>query len=216
MNSPFRTWHEATAGLWRNNIALVQLLGLCPLLAVTTSAVKGLALGLATLAVAVVTSIVMALVRGVLLPSLRVPVYLVLLAALVTCIDLLVNAALDDLHDTLGIFLPLIVVNCALLVHAEAVAGARPFGFTVLSSLATGFGLLAVLVALGIVRELLGEGTVLADAELLIGESGAGLGISLPVGGMLVAVLPPGAFFVMGLLLALHNRLVTRPREGTQ
>jgi electron transport complex protein RnfE len=154
----------------------------------------------------------MVAMRRALVPGLRIPLLLLLLAALVTSIDLLVNAALDGLHEALGIFLPLIVVNCALLVHVETVAIRRPFGFTLVSSFATGFGLLAALVALGALRELVGEGTLFADAELLIGTSGERLELVLPFGGMLVAVLPPGAFFGMALLLALRNRLTTVPQ----
>jgi electron transport complex protein RnfE len=118
------------------------------------------------------------------------------------------------LHEALGIFLPLIVVNCALLVHAEAVAAVRSYAFSVASSLATGCGLLAVLVALGALREIVGAGALFADAELLIGASGERLELALPFGGMLVAVLPPGAFFGMALLLALRNRLAA-PRPAS-
>jgi Na+-translocating ferredoxin:NAD+ oxidoreductase subunit E len=207
MNAPTSTWAQATSGLWRNNLALVQLLGLCPLLAVTTSLVNGLALGLATTAVLVITNTTISLMRRALLPIVRIPLYLLLIASLVTCIDLFTNAVFDALHEALGLFIPLIVTNCTLLVQAETVASRRPPGYALVSALATGAGFLAVLIALGALRELLGHGTLFAGIEMLAGDSGAWLTLELPFDGMLVAVLPPGAFLGMALLLALRNRL---------
>lgn len=202
---------DAMAGLWRNNTALVQLLGLCPLLAVTTSFVNGLALGVLTTIVLVIANPAMSLMRRVLVPAARIPLYLLLVTALVTSLEMLTHALLYDLHETLGIFIPLIVVNCALLAHAETVASRKPVTFVAISALATGFGFLFVLMALGALREALGHGTLLAGTELLRGEApSAGSGLQLPFDGMLVAVLPPGAFFGMGLLLALRNRLLAR------
>ncbi len=131
MNHATNSFREATAGLWRNNVALVQLLGLCPLLAVSTSLVNGLALGVMTTAVLVVANTAMSLMRRVLLPAVRVPLYLLLLAALVTSLDLLTHAMFYELHEVLGLFVPLIVVNCGLLAHAETVASRRPVGFVV-------------------------------------------------------------------------------------
>ena len=194
-------------GLWRNNAALVQLLGLCPLLAVTTSVVNGLALGLATAAVLSIGSALVAPLRGALLPIARFPLYILITASLVTCVDLVSNALLDDLHERLGIFIPLIVTNSAVLAHAETVAVRRGPVAATLAGFSTGLGFLGVLVTLGAVRELLGHGTLLADLPLLLGEGAAGFGIALPIHGMQVAVLPPGAFFCMALLLALCNRL---------
>jgi len=205
--NPTNSFREATAGLWRNNVALVQLLGLCPLLAVSTTLVNGLALGVMTTAVLVVANTAMSLMRRVLLPAVRVPLYLLLLAALVTSLDLLTHALFYELHEVLGLFLPLIVVNCGLLAHAESVASRRPVGFVMLSAVALGFGFMFALMALGGARELLGHGTLLAGIEMLTGEAGAGLSVDLPFGGMLVAILPPGGFFAMALLLALRNHL---------
>jgi electron transport complex protein RnfE len=200
---------EATAGLWRNNLALVQLLGLCPLLAVSTSLVTGLTLGVMTTIVLVIASTAMSLVRRVLLPALRIPLYLLLLAALVTSIDMLTHAVFYDLHEQLGIFIPLIVVNCGLLAHAETVASRRPFGFTLLSALAMGGGFLFALTVLGTLREIAGNGTLLAGSEMLGGDGSLGIRVDLPFDGMLVAILPPGAFFGMAVLLALRSRLAT-------
>ena len=122
---------------WRDNVALVQLLGLCPLLAVTTSVVNGLALGLASAAVLVVSNAVVATTRRALLPVARIPLYALIVAALVTCIDLMSNALLDDLHESLGLFIPLIVTNCALLAQADTVASRKPVGEALLSGVAT-------------------------------------------------------------------------------
>ncbi len=200
---------EATLGFTRNNMSLVRLLGLCPLLAVSTSLVNGLALGVMTLGVLVVGNTAISLTRRVLLPAVRIPLYLLLLAALVTALDSLTHAAFYELHENLGLFIPLIVVNCGLLAHAETVAARRSLGFALVSALATGFGFLFALMSLGALREALGQGTVLGGLELLMGSGGADYRVDLPFDGMLVAMLPPGAFFGMALLLALRNRLTT-------
>jgi electron transport complex protein RnfE len=199
------------APLWRNNLALAQFLGLCPLLAVTTTLVNGVALGVATAAVIVATSTAIALLRRVLLPAARLLLALLILAALVTVLDLFTEALLYDLHQALGLFIPLIVVNSGLLSHAESVAGERGVGFTFLSALSTGTGFLLVLVTLGALREIVGHGTLLAGVEMLAGDGSGALTMELPFGGMLVAILPPGAFFCMALLLALRN-LLTRAK----
>jgi Na+-translocating ferredoxin:NAD+ oxidoreductase subunit E len=199
-------------GFWRDNVALVQLLGLCPLLAITTSVVNGLALGLATAAVLVVTNTVIATMRRALLPIARIPLYVLIVASLVTCIDLLSNALLDDLHTSLGIFIPLIVTNCALLAQADTVATRKPVGEALVTGFASGLGFIAVLVALGGLRELLGHGTLFAGMPQLAGEGTAWMQLHLPFNGMLVAILPPGAFFGVAALLALRNWLV---RERT-
>ena len=203
------SWHEATAPLWRGNMALAQLLGLCPLLAVTTTVVNGLALGLASATIVVVASTTMAALKRVLKPAARLAVALLILAALVTVVDLFTEALFYDLHGTLGIFIPLIVVNSGLLAHAENVASRRSVSFTFLSAIATGLGFLLAFIALGAFRELVGHGTLLTGIELLAGDGYRGLTLELPFGGMLVAILPPGAFFGMGLLLALRGRLTT-------
>lgn len=209
MNPAISSLRDATAGLWRSNLAPAQLLGLCPLLAVTTSFVNGLALGLLTTVVLVIANPAMSLVRGVLVPAARIPLYLLLVAALVTSLEMVTHAVLYDLHEMLGIYLPLIAVNCGLLAHAETVASRKPLAFVIVSSLATGLGFLFTLMMLGALREALGSGTLLAGTELLRGDAPAASGLELPFDGMLVAVLPPGAFFGMALLLALRNRLLS-------
>jgi electron transport complex protein RnfE len=207
MSTATSTWHEATAPLWRNNVAFAQLLGLCPLMATTTSLVNGLALGLASAAVIVVGSTLLSLLRAALVPAVRLPLTLLVLAALVTCIDLFSEALFYDLHESLGLFVPLIVVNSGVVAHAESVAGRRGLPFALVSALATALGFLFALMTLGALRELVGRGTLFAGIELLGGESSRALTLDLPFDGMLVAVLPPGAFFGIGLLLALRNRL---------
>ena len=201
-------WREATAPLWRNNMALAQLLGLCPLLAVTTTVVNGLALGLASAIIVVIVSTTMSLLRGVLLPSTRLLLAMLILAALVTVVDLFAEAQLYDLHERLGLFVPLIVVNSGVIAHAENVASRRGVAFTFLSAVATGLGFLSAMVALGALREILGSGTLLAGFEMLGGDGS--MTLELPFDGMLVAVLPPGAFFGMAILLALRNRLARK------
>jgi electron transport complex protein RnfE len=208
------SWHEAMAPLWRNNMVLAQFLGLCPLLAVTTTLVNGAALGVASAAVIVVASTAMALLRRVLLPAARLLVAVLILAALVTVLDLFTEALLYDLHEALGLFIPLIVVNSGLLAHAENVARQRGVGFTFLSALSTGAGFLLVLVTLGALREIFGHGTLFAGVEMLTGDGGGALEVELPFGGMLVAILPPGAFFFMALLLALRNLLTRAAPTG--
>jgi electron transport complex protein RnfE len=205
---------EAAAPLWRDNMALAQFLGLCPLLAVTTTVVNGLALGVASAIVVIIASTILALLRPVLRPGARLPLALLILAALVTVVDLFMEAVFYDLHGMLGIFVPLIVVNSGLLAHAENVASRRSVAFTFVSAVATGLGFLLAFIALGALREIVGHGTLLSGIELLAGDGYRGMTLQLPVGGMLVAILPPGAFFGMGLLLALRNRLTaTKPSD---
>jgi electron transport complex protein RnfE len=200
-------------GLWGNNAALVQLLGLCPLLAVTTTVVNGLTLGLATAAVLTATNTAVSLVRKSLVPVVRIPLFVLIIASLVTCVDLLTNAFLNQLHQILGLFIPLIITNCAILAQAETVASRRPVGESALSGFATGIGSCAVLVVLGGLREALGHGTLFAGFAMLAGRGAAGWTLHLPFHGMLVAVLPPGAFFGLAALIALRN-LWNKRREA--
>lgn len=209
--------NAAWDGLWRQNPALVQLVGLCPLLAVTTTVVNGLTLGLATLAVLLATNVLISLMRRALMPTVRIPLFVLIIASLVTCIDILTSALLFELHETLGLFIPLIITNCAILAQAETVASRERVGYAATSATAAGLGFLGVLVALGALREALGAGTLLAGFDLLIGPSGAAFEIDLPVDGMLVAILPPGAFFGLAILLALRNLVLDRrgaPHHG--
>jgi H+/Na+-translocating ferredoxin:NAD+ oxidoreductase subunit E len=194
----------AADGFWRNNAALVQLLGLCPLLAITTTLVNGLALGIATTAVLATTNTIISSMRRIITPLIRIPVFVLVIAALVTSVDLLTNAYFHDLHDVLGLFIPLIITNCAILAQAETVASRASVVPSALSGIATGFGFAAVLVLLGGMREIVGKGSLFAGAAMLGAKSLEGLTLHLPFEGMLVAALPPGAFFGLAGLLALR------------
>ncbi len=205
-------------GLWDNNPGLVQLLGLCPLLAVTGTAVNGLGLGLATLFVLVLSNLAVSLTRGLVQPEIRIPVFVLIIATLVTVVDLVMQAWFSGLSRTLGIFIPLIVTNCTILGRAEAFASRRSVGEALIDGLAQGAGFAAVLIALGAGREIVGHGTLMADAHLLLGEWARSLElVVLPEQiGLLLAVLPPGAFIGLGLLIALKNRIANIRAERTR
>jgi electron transport complex protein RnfE len=207
MNQAVAPWTE---GLWRNNPAMVQLLGLCPLLAVTTTLVNGLMLGLATAAVLLLTNISISAMRSALVPVVRIPLFVLIIASLVTAIDLLTSALFFELHETLGLFIPLIITNCAILAQAETVASRRPIAYSAASALATGAGFATVLIVLGSLREILGSGTLFSGLDMLLGPSAQGFTLHLGFNGMLIAVLPPGAFFGLAGLLALRNVLTAR------
>ena len=202
-------------GLWHNNTGLVQLLGLCPLLAVSSSVVNGLGLGLATTLTLVCTNVTVSLIRNVVRPEIRIPVFVLLIAAIVTAIELAMNAFLHELYLVLGIFIALIVTNCCVLGRAEAFASKqRPLPAAV-DGLAIGIGFTGVLVALGGLRELLGQGTLFAQAHLMFGDWGRGLTLTVidDYRGFLLALLPPGAFIGLALLLALKNVIDRRAAE---
>ena len=201
-------------GFWRNNVALVQLLGLCPLLAITTTLVNGLALGLATTAVLIATNSIVSLIRGALVPSVRILVFVLIIASLVTTVDLLSNAFFHDLHEVLGLFIPLIITNCAILAQAETVASQQNIGKAALSGMASGFGFATVLVLLGAFRELFGLGTLLAGLDMLLGDGASGVQLTVPFGGMLALALPPGAFFGLAVLIAVRNLLTREAPES--
>ncbi len=200
-------------GLWQNNPGLVQLLGLCPLLAVTTTTVNGLGLGLATIFVLVCSNLAVSLLRSTLQPEIRIPAFVLIIATTVTVVDLSLQAWWHDLSRTLGIFVPLIVTNCTILARAEAFASRQPPISALHDGLAQGIGFALVLIALGAGRELIGQGSVFADADLLLGPWAEGLTVQMmPEGwGLLLAMLPPGAFIGLGLLVALRQYLIQRP-----
>jgi electron transport complex protein RnfE len=206
------------AGFRDQNPGLVQLLGLCPLLAVSTSLGSGLGLGLATLAVLVASNGMVSLVGRSLPAEIRIAVFVLLIAALVTAIELALAAWLPGLHAALGIFLPLIVTNCLVLARAEAFASRQPVGNALLDGFAMGGGFLVVLVALGSVREVLGHGSLGGDLHALLGTGGPTSGLHLfgEQHGFLLALLPPGAFILLGLGLAWRQaRLAVAPAAGS-
>ena len=197
-------------GLWHNNPGLVQLLGLCPLLAVTNTTINGLGLGIATLLVLASSNLIVSLIRGWLTPEIRIPAFVLIIASLVTAIDMSLQAWLPGLSQNLGIFVPLIVTNCTLLARAEAFASRQPAVPALADGIAQGLGFALVLIALGAMRELLGQGTLLADADLLLGTWAESLTLQLiPEGwGLLLAILPPGAFILLGLIVALRQNIM--------
>ncbi len=199
-------------GLWNNNPALVQILGLCPLLAVTATVVNGLALGVATAVVITCSNVTVSLIRNVVRPEVRIPVFVMVIASFVTAIGLAMNAYYHELYKILGIFIPLIVTNCNIIARAEAFASRNTVGRSFADGLAMGAGFTAVLVTLGAMRELIGQGTLFTQAHLLFGESAQWMTVTVfpHYGGYLLAILPPGAFIGLGFLIALKNVIDAR------
>lgn len=207
-------------GLWSNNQALVALLGLCPLLAVTSTAINGLGLGIATTAVLVLSNATVSLIRNLVRPEVRLPVFVIVIASFVTAVELSMNAWFHDLYKVLGIFIPLIVTNCAIIGRAEAFASKSHLLPAIVDGLAMGLGFTCALVALGSMRELVGMGSLFSQADLMFGEIASGWTMSLgpDFKGMLLAILPPGAFLGMGLMIALKNiidRRLSRTKPAT-
>lgn len=199
-------------GLWHNNQALVALLGLCPLLAVTNTAVNGLGLGLATIAVITASNVTVSLIRNLVRPEIRLPVFVMIIASFVTAVELSMHAWFPELYRILGIFIPLIVTNCSIIGRAEAYASRHSIMPALTDGLSMGIGFLLVLVTLGGIRELIGQGTLFADLHLMFGEQAKSLFLSFgdDYQGMLIAILPPGAFIGLGLLIALKNIIDNR------
>jgi len=203
-------------GLWKNNVALVQLLGLCPLLAVTGTVINGLGLGLATLMTLVLSNSVVSLIRPWLKSEIRIPVFVLIIASIVTTIELIMNAWFHDLYLVLGIFIPLIVTNCSIIARAEAFASKNNVVNSALDGFMMGLGFTLVLVVLGGMRELIGFGTLFANAQLMFGSIGESMTITFNENypGFLLAVLPPGAFIGLGLLIALKNIIDKRQKSS--
>jgi len=194
-------------GLWNNNPGLVQLLGLCPLLAISNTAVNALGLGIATTLVLASSGMVVSSIRHIVRPELRIPVFVIIIASLVTIVEYLTKAYFYDLFLILGIFLPLITTNCSVIARAEAFASKNTMAYSFLDGLMMGLGFTAVLVALGSMREFIGQGTLFADAQSLLGAGASWLTIKFfdNYHGFLLAILPPGAFIGLGLLIAGKN-----------
>lgn len=196
-------------GLWTNNQALVALLGLCPLLAVSSTAINGLGLGVATLATLTLTNCIVSSVRRWIRQEIRIPMFVIIIACVVTAIELLMSAHLYDLYLVLGIFVPLIVTNCAIIGRAEAYASRNSVFNSTVDGFVMGLGFALVLLALGIMREIIGYGSIFRNAELMLGSWASQLTVTL-VGdyeGLLLAILPPGAFMCLAVLIALKNKI---------
>lgn len=194
-------------GLWTNNVALVQLLGLCPLLAVTGTVINGLGLGIATLITLVLSNSIVSLIRPWLKSEIRIPIFVLIIASIVTTIELIMNAWFHELYLVLGIFIPLIVTNCSIIARAEAFASKNNLRDSFLDGFMMGLGFTLVLVVLGGMREMIGLGTLFANAQLMFGNLGESMTLTFSEDypGFLLAVLPPGAFIGLGLLIALKN-----------
>ena len=205
----------AVNGLWKNNPGLVQLLGLCPLLGVSNSMVNALGMGIATALVLAASNAAVALIRRQVTDAVRLPVFVMIIAALTTCIELLMQAFTYELYQILGIFIPLITTNCIILGRAEAFAAKNSVAHASFDGLMMGTGFALVLLALGSVRELLGTGMLLSNMPLLFGAQAASWQIEVfpHYPGFLLAILPPGAFLVLGLLIAGKNYLDARASE---
>ena len=184
-------------GLWKDNPGLVQLLGLCPLLAVTSTFVNGLGLGIATLFVVTFSNALVSLTRRWIRQEIRIPIYVLIIASLVTCVELIFKAWFPELDRSLGIFIPLIVTNCAIVARAEVFASRNSVGISIADGIGMGAGFAALLMALGAFREFVGEASV--------------IGWSFAEHGFLLAILPPGAFFALALAVALKNSVDRKP-----
>ncbi len=203
-------------GLWNNNPALVQLLGLCPLLAVTGSVVNALGLGLATMLVLTGSNISVSLIRGAVSDAVRLPAFVMIIASLTTCTELLMKAFTFELYQILGIFIPLIVTNCVILGRADAFASKNKILPSAVDGFMMGLGFLLMLITLGSIREIIGSGTLFANMELLLGDVARDWQIDVfgsGYRGFLIAILPPGAFLVAGFLIALKNIIDDQARK---
>jgi electron transport complex protein RnfE len=201
------------SGLWRDNPGLVQLLGLCPLLAVTSTFVNGLGLGLATLAVLIASNALVSLTRRWIQPEIRVPIYVLIIASLVTCIELIFKAWFPDLDRALGIFIPLIVTNCAIVARAEVFASRNPVGSSIIDGIVMGSGFALLLMTIGAFRELIGQGSLFSRMDMLFGGEPV-RGLVLVENGWLLLVLPPGAFFSLALAIAAKNAIDRRRKDS--
>ncbi|MEO1888768.1 MAG: electron transport complex subunit E [Cycloclasticus sp.] len=199
--------HILKNGLWTNNQAFVALLGLCPLLAVSNTVINGLGLGIATTITLILSNTIVSTIRHQVGSEIRLPVFVLIIASIVTAIELIMNAFFYELYLILGIFIPLIVTNCAIIGRAEAFASKNPIGESAVDGFAMGLGFTAALVILGAIREVLGSGTLFANAHLMFGEAARDMTLHVinDYEGFLLAILPPGAFIGLGLLIALKN-----------
>jgi electron transport complex protein RnfE len=205
---------NAREGLWTNNIVFGQMLALCPLLAVTGTATNGLGMGVATIAVLLLSGATVSLFRNVITPEIRIPEFVLIIASVVTLVDMTMNAWMHELYKVLGLFIPLIVTNCAILGRAESFASKNNVGPAVFDGLMMGLGFTMVLVILGAVREVLASGTLFANAALLLGDRFSFLETTVIVDyrGFLLFALPSGGFIALGFILA-GKRVLDRRLE---
>lgn len=206
-------------GLWKNNPALVQVLGLCPLLAVSASVVNALGLGLATLMVLTASNMAVSLIRNQISDTIRLPAFVMIIASLVSCIELLMKAYTYELYQILGIFIPLIVTNCAVLGRAESFASKNKILPATLDGFMMGLGFTLVLVCVGAIREVLGTGTIFNNMQLLFGDVALNWKLTIfgnDYPGVILTLLPPGAFIVVGFLMAGKNVIDLHMKKRAQ
>lgn len=206
----------AKEGLWTNNAVLVQMLGLCPLLAVSNSVINALGLGLATIAVLILSNTCISLIRNIVRPEIRLPVFVIIIASVVTAIELVMHAWFHELYLILGIFIPLIVTNCSIIARAEAFASKNSLDKAAFDGLMMGLGFTLVLVVLGAMREIIGLGTLFANAHIMFGDGMQWLTMTVipDYEGFLLAILPPGAFMGLAFLLALKNYISLKQKQA--
>lgn len=211
-----RYWEITRDGLWNQNVLLSQSMALCPAMAVTSTATNGLGMGLATMGVLTAANVIISLIRHWVSPEVRIPVFIALIATLVTLVDMIMNAWLHDLYKVLGLFIALIVVNCAILGRAEGFASRQPPLAALVDGISMGLGFTGALTLIGAIREVLGTGKVFQQAHLFFGQGAAWLEQTVMpgYGGMLLWILPPGGFLVMGILLAGKRVLEQRLEEN--
>jgi len=197
---------QLRVGLWKDNPGLVQLLGLCPLLAVTTTFVNGLGLGIATLFVLACSNVLVSATRRWIRHDIRIAIYVLIIASLVTCIELITKAWFPLLDRSLGIFIPLIVTNCAIIARAEIFASRNSIPASLADGIGMGAGFTVLLVVVGFFRELIGNGSIFSDINMLFGGEPSP-GLVLVDNGWLLAILPPGAFFSLALAVAAKNAI---------
>ena len=208
----------ARDGLWDNNAVFAQMLGLCPLLAVSNTVINALGLGIATIMVLILSNVSVSLIRNIVRPEIRLPVFVVIIASAVTTIELIIHAWFHELYLVLGIFIPLIVTNCAIIARAEAFASKNTVGKSFFDGLMMGLGFTMVLVVLGALREIIGMGTLFANAHIMFGEGMQWLTIEVfsNYDGFLLAILPPGAFIGLAFLLAARNYYEKKSKQRKQ
>jgi len=205
----------ARDGLWNNNAVFAQMLGLCPLLAVSNTVINALGLGIATILVLILSNMSVSLIRNIVRPEIRLPVFVLIIASSVTAIELVIHAWFHELYLVLGIFIPLIVTNCAIIARAESFASKNTLGKSFFDGLMMGLGFTLVLVTLGALREILGMGTLLSNAHIMFGDGMQWLTIVVfpDYEGFLLAILPPGAFMGLAVLLAARNYLEKKQKD---
>jgi electron transport complex protein RnfE len=217
---PIMTQYNTIAkdGLWHNNAVFAQMLGLCPLLAVSNTVINALGLGIATIMVMILSNISVSLIRNIVRPEIRLPVFVVIIASAVTAIELIIHAWFHELYLVLGIFIPLIVTNCAIIARAESFASKNTVIKSFFDGLMMGLGFTLVLVTLGALREVIGMGTLFSNAHIMFGDSMQWLTIEVfpNYQGFLLAILPPGAFIGLAFLLAGRNYIVKTQKKRTK